>query len=288
MTMNETPTIDIDRLHSWIGREEVAYDTVSTELVRKFNATLNIASEKPEEGQVAPLLVNYCLGQSIVHTDDLGEDGHPRKGGFLPPVPLPRRMWAGSNLTFHRDLHVGEVVRRVSRIDDVTVKEGRSGLLCFVTVQHRLDVGGLLAIEERQDIVYREAAIGPVPKPMIASDPLPSDTHRRMIAPAAPLLFRYSALTFNSHRIHYDRDYATQVEYYPGLVVHGPLQATLLLHLARDLKGRTPTRFTFRGLSPLFDDDRINLHAKEEGVVMKLWTMRDTGPVAMSAEAIWS
>lgn len=220
-------------------------------------------------------------------TRDLGEDGHPHKGGFLPPVPLPRRMWAGSQLTFHHALHVGDQIRRVSRIADVTVKQGRSGTLCFVTVAHRLEVQGRLMIEETQDIVYRNAAGAPIVKPLAVEVPI-TGNHYRVILPDAVLLFRYSALTFNGHRIHYDRDYARNIEHYPGLVVHGPLQATLLLQFACELKGKMPTRFNFRSQTVLYDDDRMNCHASESDDKMSLWTSRDGGPVAMYAEAEWA
>lgn len=286
--MSDTPSLDIEHLRQWIGREETASDIISVDLVRKFNAMLDLSTNEPVEGEVAPLLINYCLAQPTAPTGLLGDDGHPRKGGFLPPVPLPRRMWAGSSLLFRGELHVGDVVRRISRIADVTVKEGRSGTLCFVTVEHRLDVEGVSRVEETQNIVYREAALPRDASRPVAAEPAPAGTHSRPIAVSTPLLFRYSALTFNGHRIHYDRRYAMEVEHYPGLVFHGPLQATLLLNYATELKGRAPTRFTFRGLSPLFDDDKVSLHATQDDGTMKLWTARENGPVGMSAEAIWS
>ncbi len=289
MTETEVNGIDVDHLRSWIGREEDFSDVITVDLVRKFNAMLDKPAEKPAVGQVAPLLIHYCLGQPAALTAQLGEDGHPPKGGFLPPVPLPRRMWAGGKLSFSDDLFIGDTVRRVSRISDLSVKEGRSGVLCFVTVEHKLDVDGRVVIQERQDIIYRDAATGgPAAKPAAPAEPIAPGDHSRVVVPGAPLLFRYSALTFNGHRIHYDRPYAQDVEFYPGLVVHGPLQATMLLHFAKELKGRVPAEFSFRGQSPLFDDDRINIHAAEKGGKLSLWTMRDGGPIAMSAEASWS
>lgn len=288
MSTDQTPKNDIEHLRGWIGREEVVSDIVGIDLVRKFNATLDLSADAPKKGDVAPLLVNYCLSQPAALTATLGEDGHPQRGGFLPPVALPRRMWAGSSLTFHADLHVGDEVRRVSRIADVVLKEGRSGTLCFVTVEHAFDVAGTIVIEEKQNIVYREAATAEdASKPVAAQDAAPAGQHSRPMSVSAPLLFRYSALTFNGHRIHYDRRYAIEVEHYPGLVVHGPLQATVLLNYAAELFGRAPKTFVFRGLSPLFDDDRIHLHATEQHGKMKLWTARENGPVGMSAEAAW-
>lgn len=277
----------IDHLRSWIGREETVSDFISIDLVQKFNATLDLPATNPVRGEAAPLLINYCLAQPSAPTHLLGEDGHPRRGGFLPPVPLPRRMWAGSSLIFHGDLRVGDLVRRASRISDVNVKEGRSGVLCFVTVEHKVDVAGTLKVEETQNIVYREAALPQDASKPVTAEAAPAGTHSRAIAVSTPLLFRYSALTFNGHRIHYDRRYATEVEHYPGLVFHGPLQATLLLNYAAELKGAAPKKFTFRGLSPLFDDDKVTMNAVDEDGRLKLWTSRENGPVAMSAEAIW-
>lgn len=288
MSDTHSTAIDAEHLRSWIGRQETATDTVSIDLVHKFNATLDLTADLPVVGGRAPLLINYCLAQPVVRGSLLGHDGHPQKGGFLPPVPLPRRMWAGSSLTFHGDFHVGDGVTRNSRIADVAVKHGRSGLLCFVTVEHRSEVDGRLVVEEKQDIVYREAATaaGAV-KADDPAEPAPVGAHIRA-APVDPtLLFRYSALTFNGHRIHYDQPYAVHVEHYLGLVVHGPLQATLLLNFGRDLKGSVPKRFTFRGLSPLFDHDRIFLHAVESDRGLKLWSAREGGPVGLSAEAVW-
>jgi 3-methylfumaryl-CoA hydratase len=285
----------IEYLRSWIGREDIGLDVISQDLVRRFAAMLDLSAAPSQIGDVAPLLIHYCLAQPAALTSQLGEDGHPQKGGFLPPVPLPRRMWAGSSLIFHDSLRVGDLVRRVSRIADVSVKEGRTGTLCFVTVQHRIDVDGALRIEETQNIVYREAAVAADPaKPAKAGDTAPAGIDQRPIAVSTPLLFRYSALTYNGHRIHYDRPYAMDVEFYPGLVVHGPLQATLLINFARHLRGETPKTFSFRGQSPLFDHDSITMHASSEenaastGNAMKLWTARQDGPVGMSAEASWT
>lgn len=280
-------TIDLFHLRSWIGREETASDIISIDLVRRFEASFDRPERVPVAGNTAPLLIGYCLAQPAAPTKSLGEDGHPARGGFHPPVPLPRRMWASSNLTFHGDMRVGDEVQRVSRIADVTLKEGRSGALCFVTVQHRLTVSGVPKVDEVQTLVYREAATSGEPANAATTEAAPAGGHSRPAIISAPLLFRYSALTFNGHRIHYDRSYASQVELYPGLVVHGPLQATLLLNLAAELRGAAPTSFSFRGMSPLFDHDTIDLHAAEEGGRMLLWTARRGGAIGMRAEAAW-
>ncbi|TCM46507.1 3-methylfumaryl-CoA hydratase [Rhizobium sp. PP-F2F-G48] len=285
--MKETVEMDVEYLRSWIGRKEVVSDFVSIDLVRKFNATLDLGERLPVVGDTAPHLIQYCLAQPAIQAHLLGNDGHPQKGGFLPPVPLPRRMWAGSNLVFHGHILVGDLVRRVSHIADVVIKEGRTGVLCFVTVEHKVDVAGKLLIEETQNIVYREAAMPQDPSKVAESEPAPTGQHQRDVVVSPTLLFRYSALTFNGHRIHYDRPYATEIEQYPGLVLHGPLQATLLLNYAAELKGGVPTKFMFRGQSPLFDDDKVSLHATEDNGRMKLWTAREDGPIGMSAEADW-
>lgn len=283
--MTAETTLDIDHLRSWIGREEVASEPVGPELVRKFRATFDEDPGDPRPGETAPQLLHWCLAQPVAPMHALGPDGHPARGGFLPPVPLPRRMWAGGSFVFHGDLKIGDTMRRVSRIGDVAVKEGRSGTLCFVTVKHEIDVDGRAILTETQDIVYRGLdGAGAQTK---ASAPAPEGRHRRAVAPSPPLLFRYSALTFNGHRIHYDHPYVTKVEGYPGLVVHGPLQATLLLRYARELKGAPPARFAFRGLSPLFDTEPFHMNAEEDGGTLKLWTARDGGPFAMTAEAEW-
>lgn len=274
--------IDIEYLKGWIGREESATDIVTPQLVARFDATLGTVTE-PAAGAVAPLLIHLCLAPPAAPMDALGPDGHPARGGFLPPVPLQRRMWAGGAFTFKDDIRVGDEVTRRSRILDVTVKEGRTGTLCFVTVEHTIVANGRTAIVERQDIVYRQAD-GASAKPAAAA-PAPKGEHNFTVEPTPTLLFRYSALTFNGHRIHYDAPYAREVENYTGLVVHGPLQATLLAHFAARIKGRRPATFSFRSSSTLFDGQPFILSASEDGAALRLWTARSSGPAAMSAEA---
>lgn len=286
MSGSASPALDIDQLRGWIGREAVTTDILSEDLARKYHATFDFAGEAPGSGEPAPRAIHLCLAQPAVPTAELGPDGHPQRGGFLPPVPLPRRMWAGGAFTFYGDLRVGDAVRRISRIEDVTLKQGRTGPLCFVTVGHRIEVAGELIVEEQQDIVYRgiEAPGGGAKLP----PPAEQGAHQRPMKAEPPLLFRYSALTFNGHRIHYDRRYVTEVEGYPGLIVHGPLQAALLVNYAAELRGAPPSRFSFRGLSPLFDDDAFALHASEAGGGLRLWTARQDGPVCMEAKASWA
>ncbi|WBO21978.1 FAS1-like dehydratase domain-containing protein [Sphingomonas abietis] len=210
-------------------------------------------SIEPRDGDIAPELSHWFNFLPYCPLDQTGSDGHPAKGGFLPPIELPRRMWAGSDMQFHRPLCVGRDIRRVSTILDVTEKDGRSGKLAFVKVQHRVsDAGGDL-LTERQDIVYREAVQAPTAPP--PPNPAPaSPAWSRKIKPSPVLLFRFSAMTFNSHRIHYDRPYAVETEFYPGLVVHGPLLATLLMY---EFKERYPEAdiegYKFRAVRPVFD-----------------------------------
>ncbi len=272
--------LDMDTLQGWIGREEIASERLTAGLVDRFAATLGVA--KPEAEAFAPRLIHLCLAPSAAANDALGPDGHPVCGGFLPPVPLPNRMWAGGEFSFHHDLTVGQMVTRRSTIRDVVLKEGRAGPLCFVTVDHAISDGEGVALEERQDIVYLDAASA---RKGGEPDPAAAGRWKKPVVASPVALFRYSAITFNSHRIHYDEPYATGVEGYPGLVVHGPLQATWLYHFAAEILCRPPARFSFRSSTPLFDIDRITLHAVEEGDGLRLWTAAEDGPVAMSAFA---
>lgn len=280
--------IDTAHLRSWIGREEIVEDVLTTALAERFCATIGLPLDMARAGNAAPRLVHFCLCQPAVPMDQLGEDGHPARGGFLPPVPLPRRMWAGSDIAFDGDLRIGDTVTRRSRIADVAVKQGRSGTLCFVTVEHAIAANGHVAVRDRQSIVYRAVDAGAAPA--AAPDPAPRGVEIMSVAPTPTLLFRYSAITFNGHRIHYDQPYATGVEGYEGLVVHGPLQATLLLHMAARLRGGlAPDRFHFRSASTLFDTSAMELHAGPvQDASMQLWTARPGGPVAMRAGAQWA
>ena len=279
---------ELARLRGWIGRSDHAEDVISVELVRRFRATFGEAPGAPQEGEPAPLGIHWCLSPAVAPAGTLGPDGHPARGGFLPPIPLPRRMWAGGEVRLADPLRVGDRVVRVSRIADVQAKAGKSGLLCFVTVEHAYETFRGLAVAERQDIVYREADTGGAPAPA-STPPLPAlaPGESREAFPTDPvLLFRYSALTFNSHRIHYDADYATAQEGYAGLVVHGPLQATALLRFAAQGLGRPPARFAFRGLSPLIlgRAASVNADAAPEGG-LRLWVDDGEGRRTMSADA---
>lgn len=275
-------TLDIDHLRRWIGRIETDSEVLTVTKARQFDATLDRTSDTAP-GAPAPLLIHLCLAQPIAPMSALGRDGHPALGGFLPPVPLPRRMWAGGAFSFHAPIRIGATVTRRSTITDVQVKQGRTGPLCFVTLSHEITSDGAPALTERQDIVYREARSAATSLPPAAAPGLQS----RSLMPTPTLLFRYSALTFNGHRIHYDTPFATGTEGYPGLIVHGPLQATLLCHYAQEIKGMAPKHFRFRSLSPLFYDAEVTLNAEESAEGLRLWTARPGGPVAMEATAVF-
>lgn len=276
--------LDINHLRGWIGNEESKSELVTSSMVERFNATFDLAGAI-KNGDAAPTLIHLCLAPPAAPTAELGPDGHPARGGFLPPVALPRRMWAGGAFTFYDDIRIGDLVTRNSKIRDVVVKEGRTGTLCFVTVDHRILSGDRLVMEERQDIVYRsEDAPGAAKK---TPEPAAKGANSVTVQPSPTLLFRYSALTFNGHRIHYDAPYAQNEEGYPGLIVHGPMQATMLAHYAEKLRGTRPKQFDFRSLSPLFDDAEFSLNAEEDGEGLKLWTAKTDGPVAMEARATW-
>lgn len=275
-------TMDTD-LSAWIGRSETAPpETLTPGLLDRFRATL--APHLGETG-AAPAGIHWCLSPPAVSAAGLGPDGHPAKGGFLPPVPLPRRMWAGGELEFLDPLRAGDTVTRTSRIADIQTKTGRSGALCFVTVAHELSTTRGLALRERHDIVYRPAAAAPAPA--AAPDAREGADTEWQIVVDPVLLFRYSALTFNGHRIHYDEPYAREVEFYPGLVIHGPLQATLMLNLAAAQGGGLPRRFAFRGRSPACGPQTMRIHAWRTGDTLELATVTAAGATAMTASAVW-
>jgi 3-methylfumaryl-CoA hydratase len=218
----------------------------------------------------------------------LGPDGHPTRGGFLPPVPLPRRMWAGGELEFIDPLRVGDDTTRTSRISDVTMKTGSTGVLCFVSVEHVVTTPRGIAVRERQDIVYRDVSAAPSPAPAKTPPPAPVAKHRETHLSDPVLLFRYSALTFNGHRIHYDRDYVTKVEGYPGLIFHGPLQAALIVELAAKLHhGQPPKKFSYRGVQPLFEGSEFSVNANDAAAGMELWIANAEGQPTMKGTATW-
>jgi len=250
--------VDIEALQKWIGRSESTADVVSTFPVAALGATLDRDDPPPRNGDLLPPLWHWLYFLPIYRQSDAGPDGHMRRGGFLPPVPLPRRMWAGSRVQFRHPLRVGDPILRVSTVADVTHKSGRSGDLVFVVVRHEISARDRIAIAEEHDIVYRDAPRAGGGATEAVSGPTggasPDAPWQRVVEPDPLLLFRYSALTFNGHRIHYDRSYATEVEGYPGLIVHGPLLATLMLDLLRRQRPEASVaEFRFRALRPVFD-----------------------------------
>lgn len=239
---------------AWIGRSEETHDQLSRNLVKRIAATFGEAT--PAHGEALPPLWHWAFFQEPVGEPGLGADGHPARGGFLPPADNRNRMWAGGRLTFNQPLRVDAQVTRRSTILDVQEKHGRTGALLFVTVQHEYVQDGQCALVEEQDIVYRE----PTPPKLSGTDPLPQGEWQQAVQPTPTLLFRYSAVTFNGHRIHYDWPYVTETEGYPGLVVHGPLIATLNLRAFVQAHPHAQVRrFSFRGVRPLICPDAFEV-----------------------------
>ena len=276
-------------LQQWIGRSETVTDVVTATPYAALSATLDRPADRPSAGTALPPLWHWLYFLPLHRQSEIGPDGHAKRGGFLPPVPLPRRMWAGSQFEFHGPLRIGDAVTRTSTIVDVTEKSGRTGQLVFVKVRHEIRRRDeqAIALTEFHDIVYREAPkpgdVAPPPKPA------PSGSRwERTWVPDDVLLFRYSALTFNGHRIHYDRRYVTEVEGYPGLIVHGPLIATLLLDLLRHaMPDATVARYEFRAIRPVFDIHPFAVcgEPQPDGTTVRLWARDHEGFLAMDATA---
>lgn len=271
-------------LTDWTGRSATATDLLRPFPADALAATLDRDETYPE-GAALPDLWHWLYFLPLHRLSDSGRDGHAAKGGFLPPVPLPRRMWAGSRFRFLRPLTIGAEATKTSTIARVEPKQGRSGPLCFVTVSHDVRQDGQHCIAEEHDIVYREDPAPGAPAPVVQPAPEGSD-FSRTIHPDPVLLFRYSALTFNGHRIHYDQPYATGVEGYPGLVVHGPLLATLLMDLLRRQTDAPVAEFSFRALATITDTDDFSVHgARRDDGSIRLWARRADGALAMDADA---
>jgi len=268
------------------GATQVIHDLISPAPATALAAALD-RNTGLKLGDALPPIWHWLYFWSVAQQSDLGADGHPRTGGFLPDLGLPRRMAAGGRLFFHSPLRIGDAATRTSRVLSIENKEGRSGRLAFVTVEHAIAAAGHAVIREEQDIVYREAAEPGAPPPR--PQPAPSGAHwQREILPSEALLFRYSALTFNGHRIHYDRDYARNAEGYPDLVVHGPLIATLLLDLlVRSLPGATVLDYAFKAVRPTFLGHAFTLCGRPsaDGKSVELWAQDHDGWLTMSARA---
>ena len=281
-------SLDMAHIRQWVGRTEERTERLAPFPATALAATLNRNDGPFEDGTALPPLWHWLHFLPISPLRETGPDGHPARGGFLPPVPLPRRMWAGSRLEFHKPLRINEMCHRISTVTKVEHKAGKSGDLVFVTVRHEITGEAGPSIVEEQDIVYREAAVqGAAPPPPVVP---PTEAGWSFpVTPDAVLLFRYSALTFNSHRIHYDLDYVTREEGYPGLVVHGPLIATLLLDgLMRAMPEAHITRFAFRAISPTFHVDPFAVHGTLAGPgSAKLWAAKH-GAMTMDGSAEFS
>lgn len=276
--------IDIDHLRTWIGRSEAEDDVATAAPLRLLSATLDRA-DSARPGDIVPPLGHWLYFLPSAPTSQLGADGHPKLGSFMPPIPLRRRMYAGTTLEFRAPIRIGAAIRRVSTIRDVTFKQGRSGPLVFVALRHEISGPSGLAIIEDQDLVYRDE-----PTATVESAPRPAPTGatwQRGFRTDPVLLFRFSALTFNGHRTHYDRPYATGVDGFPDLVVHGPLLAVLLIDLCRDNHpDDVVSQFRFRAVRPIFVDRPFTVSgaAKPDGAV-QLWAADGENAFAMDAEA---
>ncbi len=271
---------------AWIGASETTEDTIGLAPVLAAAATFDDTTTVFANGAALPPLWHWFYFLPRAPQSRLGADGHPQRGGFMPPIELPRRMFAGARLRFLHPLQICKPATRKAVIREVSQKEGKTGRLAFVTVAYAISQDGRVCIEEEQDIVYREPG-APVAAPQPRElPPAPAGSWTRLLAPDPTLLFRFSALTFNAHRIHYDRDYATGVEGYPGLVVHGPLTAMLLMELVRQNAQRPVSAYTFRGQAPLFDLAPFRLVATPDAQnTVLLEAHGPDGRTAMSASA---
>ncbi len=275
---------DRANLTGWIGREQRISQTLNPFPARALAAMLDHA-RLPDAGDALPVAWHWLYFLETPASAGTGLDGHPAKGVFLPPIPLPRRMWASGSLELSAPLRLGEPAQKVSTIRAVEHKQGKSGELFFVTIDHDVHQGGNLCVHEQQTIVYREMPTEHVPLPPGESASGAGDWQRTVhIDPV--LLFRFSALTYNGHRIHYDRDYATHTEGYPGLVVHGPLLVILLLDLVRAQQPEPHVKAVrFRALRPTFDLGALSLHGRRDGSLATLWSADGDGYLGMSATA---
>jgi 3-methylfumaryl-CoA hydratase len=286
--------IDLAKLRSWIGRSETTTDIATAGPLAGLAALLDHDTPPWAAVEVVPL-GHWLYFLPHIRQSQIGVDGHPRRGGFLPPVPLPRRMWAGGRVSFAGPIPVGAVLERRSRIADVTLKSGKSGPMVLVTVEHEISIGGRWVVREEQDIVYREMPPASATAPASAAptgtaltpprpEAPPSSDWTRDIVPDPVQLFRFSALTFNAHRIHYDRPYARDIEGYPGLVVQGPFVATCLMdHFLRRVPGARVAKFSFRALRPLYDTAPFSLCLQTNATGAELWTLDADRQVTMTA-----
>ena len=278
-------TASFDHLRQWVGNRETRTDVATAWPVAALAATLDRRDPAPAADTAIPPGWHWLYFLETTPASELGPDGHTKRGGFLPPVTLPRRMWAGGRLEFRREIKVGEALTRDSEVISLEPKQGKSGSLIFVTVRHTVSCAGKVAVVEEHDIVYREAA-KPGEAPPLGKQAPEQAAWRREIVAGPIMLFRYSALIFNANRIHYDVDYCREAGY-PGLVVHGPLQALLLLDLCRRNDARPVKRFDYRALHPIFHTEQFTANGEPDASAAKaeLWTANGAGSYAMTATA---
>jgi 3-methylfumaryl-CoA hydratase len=275
-------SVDLTHLRQWIGKPHIDRDVLSSRHARLMAATLGLPQTGLTSGKRLPPLWHWLYFLEGLPASELGGDGHPARGGFLPPVPLPNRMWAGGTLAFRASVPLDSDVEKRSSVVSVEHKQGRSGELVFVTVLHEILHGGEVVISEHHDIVYKEATLS-------AARSAPGETlvaqRSKNFLPTSTTLFRYSALTFNGHRIHYDADYCREVEGYSNLVIHGPLNATLLAAFAEEVSGKPLKHFRYRGLQPSILGNELTLNAAHDGEGLVVWVSLPDGSVSMRAEA---
>jgi len=274
-------------LQDWVGKTEEIQDRIYTTPASALALTLNYKDFPVKEGDPLPEIWYWLYFLPIVPMSEVGPDGHPKRGGFLPPITLERRMWASGKLTFYQDLIIGEQILKTSEIVKISEKEGKAGKLVFVTVKHLIQSARGVAVEEEQNIVYLH-----MPKSFVEpkSNPIPDDLAWKETYPIDPvLLFRFSALTFNGHKIHYDWRYATEVEKYPGVVVQGPLQALLLLESAKNHNpGKKPASFSFRAVRPIFEFDKVYICGKSNpDGSHDIYTANTDSNIGMQAAITW-
>jgi 3-methylfumaryl-CoA hydratase len=277
---------DSEEYTAWIGKSVTTQDPLALPQARAAAAMFDRGAAEMQVGTTLPPLWHWFYFLEPAVQSSLSADGHPARGAFLPPIPYPRRMFAGGRLTFHAPLRIGMPAERTAVIRNVTLKTGRSGSLAFVTVGYRITQAGVLCVDEEQDVVYREPGAAVPPPALLPWPEAAPDVITHVMTPDTRLLFRFSALTFNAHRIHYDRDYAAREEGYPGLVVHGPLIAMQLMALATEVAGARVTEFTFRSERPVFDLAPYRLEAERTGSTLQLTALGPDGAPAQRATAV--
>ena len=277
--------VDIDHLRKWIGKIDNVTDYVTPIVEQRYRATLNMDIGNPKDGEPVTSGLHWMLGWNLVKNDELGVDSHPALGEFLPPVPLPRRMWAGSEIKVLKPIRVGDKVVKQSTVADIQVKEGRTGLLCFVTAEYNFLVNDEVTINEKHNIVYRDISKSGGGSGYSKDIPEKADLSEKIFMHPT-ILFRYSAIGFVGHRIHYDHPYTVNEENYPGLIVHGPLQATYLLRAAEKLMGKQVKSFTHKVMAPVFADSEymVGVDKMDNGSVSCWGATKEFG-VTMRAEA---